>query len=176
MSSVTISTGESMRRDKLAIIGRSGITSLAFFVLLLGGTQPSGLGWTANHHATPKATVKRIYYFPLFASAKSITGKSIEDCFDLTSLLKEQGPAIVSILEQRDAPSKEFESSFVRLKVVLPGNRSISLDASGNVLNGKSTYKISNRHIRDIQGLIAGSLPIDLVYRRYKDHSAGQEP
>lgn len=87
--------------------------------------------------------------------------------------LKYDASKIVDILENRDGPSDEFESGSIRLKLV-DRRHTIALDANGNVLNGSKRYRITTQHMKDIQGIITQSLPIDVVYRRYKDDYGSQ--
>lgn len=104
----------------------------------------------------------RIFYFPMYAQSEGpMNSKSIEQEYDLTSVLKRKAAQIESLLRQKAGPTPKFDPKNVRVKLIDASNRVILLDLFQDVLSSGKVYKISKSTFKEIYDIIHEAIPDD---------------
>ena len=104
----------------------------------------------------------RVYYFNMFANTHvPITPKSIEEMYDLSSILRREMPEILTIFSQSTEESSGFDVALVKLKIIDSKGRVILVDLLGNVRDGRRSYRLSKDDHRRLHGTIMGAFPDD---------------
>jgi hypothetical protein len=79
-----------------------------------------------------------------------ITPESIEDTYDLTSLLQKHANTIVKMLSSATAPAK-FSEATVRFKLIDEGNHSILVDQAGVVRSENGDKQLSRKQFSELK-------------------------